>query len=65
MITNARKVRPPCGKSCAQRAVGCHAACDKWAEYVTQREADYAHRVDVSRVGEAIRDGYRRLGSKR
>ena len=48
MITNARKVRPPCGKSCAQRAVGCHAACDKWAEYVTQREADYAHRADVS-----------------
>lgn len=54
-------VKPPCGKDCHRRVVGCHAQCPEWDEYVKRRDKEYKKRVDVKRINDAIQDGYRRV----
>lgn len=61
MILKGQKVKPPCGKSCTRRTVGCHASCPEWAAYVAERDKDYENRADIIRINDAIHDGYDRL----
>ena len=32
------KPKPPCGKNCGKRYLGCHIDCEKYNEYVKQNE---------------------------
>lgn len=61
MILRGQKVKPPCGKSCPRRTAGCHASCQKWDAYVSERDKDYENRADIMRINDAIYDGYDRL----
>ena len=36
--------KPPCGKSCPDRAAGCSVTCEKWRAYLEERNANYAER---------------------
>lgn len=60
-----QKIKPPCGKDCPDRAVGCAADCSKWSEYVRERDKEYKAREINVNVNNAITDGYRRMGGKR
>lgn len=41
---NADGPRPPCGKNCPDRAVGCSLVCERWKAYLEARNANYAER---------------------
>lgn len=61
MIVNGQKIKPPCGKACPRRAVGCHSSCLEWADYVERRDKEYDNRADIMRINDAIHDGYDRI----
>jgi hypothetical protein len=37
-------VKPPCGKNCPHRTVGCHCTCEAWGQYEKEREKMYEER---------------------
>ena len=61
--TNSNIRQQPCMRDCPDRKAGCAISCPKWAEYIKKREAEYSRRLDIKRIGEAIRDGYDRIGN--
>lgn len=54
----------PCIRDCKNRGPGCTVNCPDWARYVKDRDQDYKRRAQIKGIGDAIHDGYRRLGSK-
>ena len=46
---------------CPNRKAGCFADCEKWAEYVTKRAAEYERREHLSKVGDLFYDRGARL----
>lgn len=42
-------MKPPC-KGCPERAAGCAASCEKWAEYVAERDKVYQKKVWYSEI---------------
>lgn len=38
-------MKPPCGKVCPDRFAGCHASCERWAAWETERNAEYKKRL--------------------
>lgn len=54
MQGNLGRIQHPCGRDCAGRHAGCHAACADWAEYVRKRDATYTQRVEAEQVGAAL-----------
>ena len=35
-----RAVKPPCGKVCPRRQVGCHSHCEDWDKYQKELQAE-------------------------
>lgn len=35
-----RTVKPPCGKVCPRRQVGCHSHCEDWDDYQKELQAE-------------------------
>lgn len=44
----------PC-KDCTSRAVGCHSACEKYAEFRAERESEYIEREKIRNNNDAMR----------
>ena len=42
--------KPPCGKDCPDRKAGCLVNCQKWHDYVAERNANYEKRLAESRA---------------
>lgn len=36
--------KPPCGKDCPDRSPGCAVTCQRWLDYVAERNANYKAR---------------------
>ena len=51
----------PCDKDCENRHAGCHASCERWAEYISKRDALYAQRVEFEQVVAARQNIARRI----
>lgn len=49
--------KPPCSKGCADRKAGCAITCQKWLDYVRERNENYKRRLEEaeSRVSPANR----------
>lgn len=59
--------KPPCGKNCPERYVGCKSTCLRWADYEQLKAAEYEQRkilrdqIDAAHAGEARR--YKNFGT--
>ena len=38
-------MKAPCGRDCPDRKEACSLSCERWAEYVAERDKGYAERV--------------------
>ena len=42
-------MKPPC-KDCPERVAGCAVSCEKWRDYVAERDKGYEKRVCYSEI---------------
>ena len=54
----------PCKQDCPERKAHCSATCEKWAEYVKERDADYAKRKKIWLQGQVMAEIAIRHGKK-
>lgn len=54
-------IQSPCwnyeeGCDCKHRSIDCHGRCDKWNDYVKERDRRYAERVETVQLNSALSD---------
>lgn len=56
-------MKPPCfdektKTDCPRRKPGCGATCEKWQEYMVEREKVYEARKNLCEIGASIKESY-------
>lgn len=51
-----RAVKPPCGKECPRRQVGCHGHCEDWDKYQEALKAEKEKAYAASRADSMTTD---------